>query len=68
MWRGKVTKELEALATEYEQQFHGQTVDMYEEYDVNDFSYEEFIVIIKESMKRNVEIPDLLDDLAGEFG
>ena len=67
MWKGKITEELAALATEYEHQFHGQTFDMYVDYDLNIFSYEVLVAIIKEAMEQNNEIPSLLDNLFGEL-
>lgn len=66
MWNGKVTEELVALAAEYRNQFNGQTFDMYEDYDLNIFSYEELVAIIKEAMRQNIEIPSLIDNLAGK--
>ena len=62
MWKGKVTEEFINLYKIYEKQFHGQTPDMYDDFNFNAMTYEEFISLIKEALAKNVEIPELFED------
>ena len=62
MWKGIVTDELRELAKEYHRRFNGAFVDGYDDFNFNAMTYEEFISLIKEALKKNVEIPELFDD------
>ncbi len=59
MWKGKVTQELRDLAKKYSTHFGGAFVDGYDDINPNAWTYEEFVAIIKEAIKKNVEIPQL---------
>ena len=63
LWRGKITKELDDLHRQYNKMFNGFDACGYEEigdtYD--DFTYEQYVAYIKESLKQGIELPLIVD-------
>lgn len=60
MWEGKVTEELKLLFLEYYERFDGYP-DEYVDIDYYAINYDEFVGYIKECLKRNLEIPYVVE-------
>lgn len=63
MYYGKVTKELEELYKQYYKKF-GVEPDFYEELEYGEKTYKEFIKDIKEAIRLNI---DLVELVIGEY-
>lgn len=57
MWKGKITNELEVLASRYSEMFNGAYVDGYDELCYDAMGYEEFVGYIKEALRTGRELP-----------
>lgn len=60
MWEGKVTDELLTLMQEYVNMTHGIPPDGYDELCYEGMTYERFIGYIRETLKKGVELPDVV--------
>ena len=61
MWNGLVTEELLNLFRQYAQQNYGVEPDCYEDIDYDDITYDEFVAFIRECLRTEKEIPDVVD-------
>lgn len=59
MWEGKFTKELDELCDRYHEKFGGEP-DEYDELCYEAMTYEEFVGYIREALRQDVELPDVV--------
>lgn len=64
MWEGKVTEELRELFQQYVDKF-GPEPDEYEELCYHAMTYDEFVGYIREALRQNRDIVEIIDELEG---